>query len=115
MPIERSRKGMTHQEILVHRESWGMELTGRFAAIAVHPEGMAENSRWSQRSGDHRNVVGCQSHPEGMPENSDRSCGIIEDFWHPSGMHRFGSNFPGVYAALRPLATVCHPFGMSCN
>ena len=31
---------------------------------------------------------------------------VIDDFWHPSGMHLFGLIFPGVYAALRPPATV---------
>ena len=37
----------------------------------------------------------------------------IEAFWHPCGMHCIVPNFPGVSAALRPPATVCHPFGMN--
>ena len=36
-----------------------------------------------------------------------------EVFWHPFGMHSIAANFPGVYAALRPPATFCHPFGMN--
>ena len=33
----------------------GKRVTGSLGVIAVHPEGMAESSRWSQHRGDHRN------------------------------------------------------------
>ena len=36
-----------------------------------------------------------------MPETRDCFPQIIEEFWHPSGMHRFVSSFPGVSVALR--------------
>ena len=35
--------------------AWSEQVTGRIESTAVHPEGMSDSSRWSQRSGDHRN------------------------------------------------------------
>ena len=34
-----------------------------------------------------------------MPETRECFPQIIEEFWHPSGMHRFVLSFPGVCAA----------------
>ena len=45
-----------------------------------------------------------RSHPGGMPETRECFPQIIKEFWHPCGMHRFVSSFPGVSAALRPPA-----------
>ena len=36
-----------------------------------------------------------------MPATTECIPQIIEEFWHPCGMHRFVSIFPGVSAALR--------------
>ena len=38
-----------------HREPWGERVTVDIGVTAVHPDGMSDSSRWSQRSGDHRN------------------------------------------------------------
>jgi len=35
------------------------------------PQGVQESSRWSERSGDHRNAVKMKSHPGGVPDRCD--------------------------------------------
>lgn len=37
--------------------------------FVIHPEGMPESSRWSERSADHRKAGERRVHPEGMPDN----------------------------------------------
>ena len=37
-----------------------------------------------------------------MPETRECFPQIIEEFWHPSGMHRFASGFPGLRCASTP-------------
>ena len=58
-------------------------------------------------------VRSARSHPGGMPETRECFPQIIEEFWHPCGMHRFVSSFPGISAALRSPAIFWHPSGMN--
>ena len=85
------------------------------ARLAVHPEGMSDSSRGSQRSGDPRKVWNDAVHPGGMPEICDDLRNTFHWFWHPSGMRYSLSSIPVVSAMLRPPATVCHPCGMNRN
>ena len=58
-------------------------------------------------------------HPGGMPEVFDDLGGTFDVFLHPFRMRYPSNSIPVVSAALRPPATVCHPFGMNrscrCN
>ena len=63
----------------------------------IHPAGMSESSRWSQRSEDHRNDGEDKVHPEGVPEDVQVCRKIIEHFWQPSGMHCLVLCLPGVF------------------
>ena len=46
-----------------------------------------------------------------MPEEFDNQSSM-DGFWHPFRMQFIFIRYPVVFAALRPPATFCHPFGM---
>ena len=85
------------------------------ARLAVHPEGMSDSSRGSQRSGDPRKNWNDAVHPAGMPERFDSLRTSFHRFWHPFRMRLSFRTIPVVSAMLRPPATPCHPFGMNRN
>ena len=46
-----------------------------------------------------------------MPVEFDNQSSM-DGFWHPFRMQFILIRYPVVFAALRPPATFCHPFGM---
>ena len=56
-----------------------------YAVRLLHPVGMKESSRWSERSEDHRNDARSRMPPEVMPEALVAHRESIQDFWHPFG------------------------------
>ena len=93
----------------------GQKPHGFNARLALHPAGMSDSSRGSQRSGDPRKDWNDAVHPAGMPERFDPLRTSFHRFWHPFRMRFSFRTIPVVSAMLRPPATLCHPCGMNRN
>ena len=81
-------------------------LTVLIRGLRFIPNGMSENSRESQHSGDPRKARNEAVHPAGMPELLDDLRKTFRRCWHPSRMRSSFRTNPVVSATLRPPATV---------
>ena len=107
--MDRCESGLASFEFRFKWNLGGNEYPGVLESLRFIPQGwqkVAGGRSIAETTGmvlnENRILEGCQRFPQ-----------RLEAFWHPCGMHCIVPIFPEVSAALRPPATVCHPFGMN--